>query len=113
MDWGRKPLPRQEDEYHKEFIILDTIITTGDMIKRLHGNLSETPGCPPRSAMVMTCYTAPPVPLRRLAVHPVVKYMVVAKGSQTYDAKGYLVPYTTETLATRYTVLEVQTTPRK
>ncbi|KAK8083664.1 uracil phosphoribosyltransferase-domain-containing protein [Apiospora saccharicola] len=90
----RKPLPRLEDiKDSGPLILLDTVIATGDTLNKLCDQLLDMPGCTPRSVIIMTCY-ASPVALKRLAAHPVVKYLVVAKAAEQCDDNDHLVPST-------------------
>ncbi|KAK7941173.1 uncharacterized protein PG986_013560 [Apiospora aurea] len=94
VEWlGRRPLPRQDDEGIGPLVLLDTVIATGDTIKLICDRLLGMPGCILRSVVILSCYAAPAA-LQRLAMHPLVKYIVVAREAEKCDDNGYLVPYT-------------------
>ncbi|KAK8140329.1 hypothetical protein PG984_000395 [Apiospora sp. TS-2023a] len=95
VEWlGRKPLPRPDDiKDNGPLILLNTVIATGDTLNKLCDQLLDMPGCTPRSVIIMTCYAAPAA-LKRLAAHPAVKYIVVAKEAEKCDDNGHLVPST-------------------
>ncbi|KAK7989730.1 carbon-nitrogen hydrolase [Apiospora arundinis] len=93
VEWlVRRPLPPREDE-DGPLVLLDTVIATGDTMHRLCDELEVMPGCTPSSVIVMSCYAAPAA-LQRLAMHPIVKYIVVAREAERCDDDGCLVPST-------------------
>ena len=93
VEWlGRRPFPPEDDD--GKIVVLDTIIATGDTVLELCDELwVMSDRRAERSVAVMCCYAAPEA-LERIANHPVVEYIVIAKKAQTCDKAGYLVPYT-------------------
>ncbi|KAI1934056.1 hypothetical protein LOZ66_006149 [Ophidiomyces ophidiicola] len=93
-EWqGRKPYPRGPDD--GRFVILDTIIATGDTILHLCDEISRLSGgrAERQSIVVLSCYAAPDA-LRRISRHPLVGLTVVAQLAESCDEAGYLIPYT-------------------
>lgn len=88
----RKPFPRQKDE-SGPVVLLDTVIATGDTRGKLCDELFEMDGCTERSVVIVSCY-ARPADLDRLAMYPVVKYIVVVRKAEKCGDDGYLVLYT-------------------